>query len=157
MRVAANTVAMSGEEYRQHVELMRHQREILRCVSALDVAGIRKVWKEMAPHLDQPEDDWTALRTMHEARVRMLHISPQGKRYSEHWLRELRHKSRIVAAVGIAIKAMRPENRQRALDVQAAMADAVLLAIKDGVDIEAEVAEVHRRMAVARRKVHGSA
>ena len=74
-------VALSGEEYRQHVELMRNQREVLRCLFALDIPGIRKVWKQMAPHLDQPESDWDALRTMHEARVRMLRISPQQKRY----------------------------------------------------------------------------
>jgi hypothetical protein len=156
MRVAPETVAMNGEQYRQHIELMRHQREVLRCLLALDIPGIRKVWKEMAPHLDQPESDWDALRAMHEARVRMLRISPQQKRYSEHWLRELESKTRIAAAVGIAVKAFKSENTERARDVQAAQVEAVLVAVKDGVDIEAEVPEIHRRMKLARQKIYGS-
>ena len=155
MQVASKMVAMNGEEYRQHVELMRNQREVLRCLIALDIPGIRKVWKQMAPHLDQPESDWDALRTMHEARIRMLRISPQQKRYSEHWLRELENKTRIAAAVGIAIKAFKAENAQRARDLQGEMAEAVLLAVRDGVNIESEVPEVHRRMAAAKQKIHG--
>jgi hypothetical protein len=128
---------------------------VLRCLIALDIPGIRRVWKQMAPHLDQPESDWDALRTMHEARVRMLRISPQQKKYSEHWLRELESKTRIAAAVGIAIKAFKSENTQRARDLQGEMAEAVLLAVRDGVNIESEVPEVHRRMAAARQRIHG--
>jgi hypothetical protein len=153
MRVAPEMVAMNGEQYRQHVDLMRHQQEVLRCLLALDIPGIRKVWKEMAPHLDQPESDWDALRAMHEARVRMHRISPQQKRYSEHWLRELESKTRITAAVGIAVKAFKSENAERARDMQSAQVEAVLLAIKDGVDIEANVPEIHRRMKLARQRV----
>lgn len=154
MRVRHEVVGMNGADYRAHVELMRNQREILRCLLALDVAGIRKVWHTMAPHLDQPATDWEALRTMHEARVRMNQISPQAKRYSEHWLRELQHKTTIARAVGIAVRAWRQENAQRALDVREAMSDAVLQAVRDGVDLEREVPEVHRRMKIAARKIH---
>jgi hypothetical protein len=154
MRIAPETVAMSGEEYRQHVDLMRHQQEVLRCLLALDIPGIRKVWKEIVPHLDQPESDWDALRAMHEARVRMLRISPQQKRYSEHWLRELESKTRIAAAVGVAVKALNSEIVERARDVQSAQVEAVLAAVKDGVDIEAEVPELHRRMKIARQSVY---
>jgi hypothetical protein len=153
MRIAPQTVAMNGEQYRQHIELMRHQQEVLRCLLALDIPGIRKVWKEMAPHLDQPESDWDALRAMHEARVRMLRISPQQKRYSEHWLRELESKTRIAAAVGVAVKAFKSENIERARDAQSAQVEAVLMAVKDGVNLEAEVAEVHRRMKLAKAKI----
>ena len=154
MRVDPGMVSMDAGAYRQHLELMRHQREILRCLTQLDVAGMRRVWREMAPHLDQPESDWDALRTMHEARVRMSTLSPQQKRYSEHWLRELRHRTRIAAAVGIAVKAAKEENRQRASDAQAEMSLAVLDAVRDGVDIETEVAEVHRRMKLAWQRTH---
>jgi hypothetical protein len=155
MQVTSEMVALNGEEYRHYLETRRYEREILRCLIALDVPGIRKVWKQMAPHLDQPESDWDALRTMHEARMRMLRISPQHKRYSEHWLRELESKTRIAPAVGIAIKAFKTENAQRARDVQGEMAEAVLVAVRDGVSIENEVPEVHRRMKLARQKVHG--
>ena len=136
MQIASEMVALSGEEYRQYVEMRRHEREILRCLLVLDIPGIRKVWKEMAPHLDQPESDWDALRTMHEARIRMLRISPQQKRYSEHWLRELENKTRVAAAVGIAIKPFKAEYAQRAADMRHEMAEAVLLAVREGVNIE---------------------
>ena len=51
MQIASEMVALSGEEYRQYIEMRRHEREILRCLLVLDIPGIRKVWKEMAPHL----------------------------------------------------------------------------------------------------------
>lgn len=149
MRVLPEAVSLGADDFRRHRDLLRHQREILRCLVALDVAGIRRVWKEMAPHLDQPESDWDALRTMHEARIRMEKLSPEQKRYSEHWLREMKNKTKIAAAVGIAVKALRGEDRERAANIQAAMSEAVLVAIKDGVNIETEIAELHRRMKAA--------
>ena len=92
---------------------------------------------------------------MHEARIRMLRISPQQKRYSEHWLRELANKTRVAAAVGIAIKPFKAEYAQRAADMRHEMSEAVLVAVRDGVNIESEVPEVHRRMAAAKQKIHG--
>jgi hypothetical protein len=155
MRILPEMVAMNGEQYRAHVELLCNQREILRCLTVLDIPGIRKVWSQMAPHLDQPESDWVALRTMHEARIRMERLSPQQKKYSEHWLRELKNKTKTAAAVGIAIKPFKADNAQRVRDLQGEMAEAVLLALREGVNIESEVPEVHRRMKLARQKVHG--
>jgi hypothetical protein len=111
------------------------------------------VWKATAPHLDQPESDWQALHIMHMARVRMQHLSPQQKRYSEHWLRDLKGKTRIAAAVGIAVKPRSGDSRERARDVTFAMGEAVLLAIKDGVDIDLEAPEVRKRMASARLRL----
>jgi hypothetical protein len=154
MRVSFDMVTLDADAYRRHVDLMRHQQEVLRCLIALDVAGIRRVWKNIAPHLDQPESDWDALRTMHEARIRMARISPQQKRYSEHWLRDLENKTKIAAAVGIAVKALGGDNVERANQVQAAMSEAVIVAVRDGVDIENEVPEVHRRMKIAKLKIY---
>jgi hypothetical protein len=153
MRINGELVKLDGKTYREHVELMHHQREILRCLTVLDIAGMRKVWKEMSPHLDQPESDWDALHTMHEARVLMKTLSPQQKCYSEHWLREHKNKMRVAAAVGIIVKSMSNAGRERARDVQHEMSEAVLLAIRDGVDIEHDVPELHQRMKRARQRV----
>ncbi len=153
MRINGELVKLDGKTYREHVELMHHQREILRCLTVLDIAGMRKVWREMSPHLDQPESDWDALHTMHEARVRMATISPQQKRYSEHWLREHKSKTRVAVAVGIICKSLSKAGADRARDVQHEMSEAVRLAVRDGVDIEVEVEETHARMKRARQKV----
>jgi hypothetical protein len=153
MRFPADLVMLDAAALKQHVELQRHQREIKRCLLQFDVAGIRKVWKETAPHLDQPESDWQALRIIHMARVRMESLSPQQKRYSQAWLREHDINSKIVAAVGIAVKPRSSDDRTRASDVTAAMSDAVLQAVKDGVDLDLEVPEVRKRMSDARQKL----
>jgi hypothetical protein len=153
MRINGELVKLDGKTYREHVELMHHQREILRCLTVLDITGMRKVWREMSPHLDQPGSDWEALHIMHEARVRMATISPQQKRYSEHWLREHKSKTHIAAAVGIIVKSMSSAGRERARDVQGEMSEAVLLAVRDGVDIEHEIAEMHDRMMRAKQRV----
>lgn len=152
MQLNGKLVSLDAADYRRQIEHMRYEREILRCLIELDVSGIRKLWREMAPHLDQPENDWQALRTMHEARVRMKHISAQQKRYSEHWLREHKEKTMIVNAVGIMVKSLSGSGADRASDIQSEMGEAVLRAINDGVDIEAEVPELHARMKAARER-----
>lgn len=154
MRVMADLVGLDAVDYQRTVHNMASDRDLWRSLVALDIDGFRKACQARAPHLPQPESDWQALQIMHLARIQMKAISPQQKRYSEHWLREWENKTRVVAAVGIAIKAFRPENAERAAQVQAAMSDAVLLAVKDGVDLNLETAEVIRRMSVARKKVH---
>lgn len=153
MRINGDLVGLKAEDYRRKIDLLRYEFEILRCLLELDIAGIRKVWKEMSPHLDQPESDWQTLRIMHEARIRMRNISPLQKRYSEHWLRELESKTRIAAAVGIIVKSLSKAGAGRAQDVQAEMSEAVVQAVKDGVDIELEVKETHARMARARQRI----
>jgi hypothetical protein len=147
-------VGMNADEYRRHVELVLHQQEIKRCLLELDVSGIRKVWGDAAPHLDQPDSDWEALRAMHMARVQMKNISPQAKRYSEHWLKELKGKTRIAASVGIVVGTLRRDDRERAEHVKAEMVEAVLLAHREGVDLDLEAPEVQRRMRVAHQKVN---
>lgn len=156
MRLSPDMVSMGADEYRNHVRDMVNDRDLWRSILALDIDGFRKAAYARAPHLPQPESDWQALHVMHLARTQMVHISPQQKRYSEHWLREIAGKTRIAAAVGIAVKASKAENRERAAHVQAAMSEAVIQAVKDGVDIDLEVPEVHRRMRIAKRKIHRS-
>jgi len=153
MRLNGNVVGLDAVSFRQHVQDMVNDRDIWRCLLSLDVNGFRNATRAPAPHLPQPESDWQALYVMHLSRVRMLHISPQQKRYSEHWLREIAPKTRIAAAVGIAVKARNAESAERASDVQAAMSEAVIAAVKEGIDIEIEVPEVHRRMKLARAKI----
>ena len=90
---------MSGEEYRQHVELMPIQREILRCIMELDVDGIRKVWQYRWRRTSISRNpDWDACAPCMRRGSACSKISPQQKRYSEHWLRELEGKTRIAAS-----------------------------------------------------------
>ena len=156
MQIDRRLVDLDADAYRRQVQDMANDREIWRSIVALDITRFRNACYARAPHLPQPEDDWQALHVMHLARVRMNSISPQQKRYSEHWLRELASKTRIAAAVGIAIKAWSIENKERAFHVQSAMSEAVIQAVKDGVDIETEIPEVHYRMKIARSKIRGA-
>jgi hypothetical protein len=153
MRLNGDLVGLDALSYRQQVHDMCADRDIWRSLVSLDVNGFRNACHARAPHLPQPESDWQALYIMHLARMRMLHISPGQRRYSEHWLREIAPKARIAAAVGIAVKARNADSAERAQHVQAAMSEAVIEAVKDGVDIESEVPEVHRRMKLARAKI----
>jgi len=153
MRLPTELVGLDAVSYKQQVHNMCADRDIWRSLVSLDINSFRNACYERAPHLPQPENDQQALYIMHLARTHMLHISPQQKRYSQHWLREREPKTKIVPAVGIAVKARSLESWRRAADVQVAMSEAVLLAVKDGVDIESEVPEVHRRMKLARAKI----
>lgn len=72
-----------------------------RCLAALDIAGIRKLWRTTAPHLPQPQSDDDVLETMHRARVEMKTIPPGPRAYSERWLAE-RERVRIAEVVGYA-------------------------------------------------------
>jgi len=155
MRLNGSLVGLGADDYRQQVHNICADRDIWRSLVALDINGFRNATRARAPYLPQPESDWQALYIMHLARVRMLHLSPQQKRYSEHWLREMAPKTRIAAAVGIAVRARNAGSVERAAQVQAAMSEAVLEAVKAGVDIETEVVEVHRRMKLARQKIVG--
>jgi len=72
-----------------------------RCLAALDIAGIRKLWRDAAPHLPQPQSDDEVLETMHRARAKMTTIPAAARAYSERWLAE-RERMRIAEAVGYA-------------------------------------------------------
>lgn len=129
---------------------MLHTEEFRRCLILLDVPGIRRLWAHVAPGLPQPATDQDALHSMHLARVAMKTLPAALKDYSEAWLRE-RGTGRVAHAVGISVKSI-SGREDRAADVREAMSDAVLLAIKDGVDLAAEPGEVKRRMMSARAR-----
>lgn len=134
---------------------MEHSQEFLRCLTTLDIPGVRKLWHHVAPHLHQPQTDEEALHTLHLARSRMEKQLPASLvTYSKNWLQE-RQTGRIAHAVGIAVGFHgEPDKRKinRALNTRGEMEHAVAVAIQDGVDLEFESDEVKRRMMVAREK-----
>jgi hypothetical protein len=72
-----------------------------RCLSVLDIAGIRKLWRDTAPHLYRPRDDDDVLEAMHMARARMTTIPEGARAYSERWLAD-RDRVRTTEVVGYA-------------------------------------------------------
>lgn len=58
-----------------------------RCLIECDVAGIRKLWAHVAPHLDQPSDG-DALVSIHHARTGARSVPFSLRAYSHRWLVE---------------------------------------------------------------------
>jgi hypothetical protein len=89
---------------------------------------------------------------MHIARIQMKRIPEAARQYSREWLAE--RSGPIAKAVGVAVGSMSSDRYrlERAKNRQAAMLEAVEAAIKAGIDIDLEAAEVRRRMALARAK-----
>lgn len=120
------------------------------CLIELDVSTMRKLWRYVAPHLPQPATTDETLHGMHLARVCMKSLPEELAAYSEKWLRE-RAIGHVATAVGISVVA--PKRRQvQAGYMREAMSDAVVTAIRDGVDIDTEAHEVRRRMMIAKDK-----
>jgi hypothetical protein len=85
------------------------------------------------------------------ARVATRTLPEELRAYSTKWLADRRTPDRIATAVGISIIA--PERRRtQARAIQAAMSDAVLAALKDGVDLDVDAVEVQRRMMIAKER-----
>jgi hypothetical protein len=124
------------------------------CLLELDVSTARRIWQHVAPGLPQPASDDEALVMMHAARVEMQHIPRRARDYSQAWLDE-RARRHIATAVGIAV-GLHSEADPKALElahcIRDAMADAVLLAYRDGVDLLLDAEEVRRRMMAARKR-----
>lgn len=124
--------------------------EFRRCLVECDVAGVRRIWQHVSPHLPQPRDDDEAEHTIHLARVGMETIPDTLRRYSKAWLAE-RATGRVAMGVGISINA--PEHRRdQARSIRHEMSEAVLLSVRDGLDLEIDAGEISRRMTVARRR-----
>jgi hypothetical protein len=89
---------------------------------------------------------------MHIARIQMKRIPEAARSYSKAWLAE--RSGPVAKAVGVACLSLSSDRyrQERAKNRQAAMLDAVSAAIKAGIDIDTEAAEVRRRMALARAK-----
>lgn len=120
-----------------------------RCLLALDVPGIRRLWLHMSPHMAQPTSDDQALEMMHLARSKMQKISSRARQYSEAWLKE-RRTTVVATAVGISVRELGNRQSARTRAMEHAMSQSVLLAVRDGVDLVTDAAEVKRRMEIAR-------
>src|SRR5262245_63403080 len=67
---------------------MQHSAELRRCLLDVDVAGIRKLWRHVAPHLPQPETDYEACAAIHMARTQATFLTVDARCYSHAWLRD---------------------------------------------------------------------
>lgn len=144
---------------------MAHSGEMRRCLEALDLVGLRRLWAAVSPHLPQPKTDAEALTVAHIARTASESIPMRMRAWSHRWLleRELpsqlpdhlkpsaeRLYPRVVQGVGISVNARDPELRPVAVEVRKAMEAAVLEADADG--RLSDSAYVRERMAEARTK-----
>ena len=134
--------------------VVTHAAEFRRCLVDLDIAGIRRLWAHVSPHLPQPANDEEALYTLHLARTKTPTLPLSLRTYSKKWLQE-RQVGRIAYGVGIAIAAPL-HRRKQALSVRAAMSDAVTRAVNAGVSLETESDEIKKRMLIARDKETGN-
>jgi hypothetical protein len=120
----------------------------MRCLTMLDARGIRAVWRHVAPNMPQPKDDEEALIGIHLARLQVPGMTDRQCDYSRRFLAE-REVGRKAMAVGISVNA--PTHRQtQALSIRHEMSEAVLLSVRDGLDLDADAKEVTRRMTIAR-------
>lgn len=129
---------------------IKHGAEFKRCLRDVDIKGIRRLWQHVSPHLPQPTSDDEALHTIHLARTKMPDLHPKLRAFSEQFCRE--REGRVAWGVGVSVIAT-PRHKDHALEVRAAMNEAVTDSIKAGVCLEHEGAEVKRRMMKAKDKV----
>ena len=142
-----------------------HSDEMTRCLATCDVAGIRRLWKHISPHLPQPTSDREALATIHYARTINHTFAFKLRAYSHAWLLgeglpsglpdELKPKAErmfpcVVEAVGIAVGGASELGRAIAPLVRGAMSDAVLDVYADSKNRSPNVSVVKARMAEAR-------
>jgi hypothetical protein len=127
---------------------MEHAAEFRRCLVEMDAPGIRAIWHHVAPNMPQPVDDEEALIGIHLARLDLPGMTRRQRDYSARFLAE-RETGRRALAVGISVNA--PAHRQaQALSIRHEMSEAVLLSVRDGLDLDADAKEVTRRMTIAR-------
>lgn len=139
---------------------MTPSTDFRRCLVDCDIAGIRKLWADVAPNLPQPADDLEALAVIHLARTEARSIDLRLRAYSHRWLLDLGYPSSlpdslrpkaermypvVVGGVGIAALAPKPHTPI----VQGVMRDAVMEAYADD---ETDPVFVRERMMAARAK-----
>jgi len=118
----------------------------------LDVTAMRKLWRHVSPHLEQPKTDDECLTTMHMARRQMQTIPAALRTYSETWLAERRTSIEVVTT-GVMVRDA-TLGKPRGIGVAGAMIDAVERSAVAGLHPEFDAAEVRRRMMAAREKEH---
>lgn len=138
--------------------------ELRRCLEAVDVAGVRRLWQHVSPHLPQPKTDAEARVAIHHARTQSQSIAFKLRAYSHRWLTDNGYPSglpdelkpraeriypKVVEAVGISVNFRTPEFRPVSGLVRGAMSDAVLESFADRVT---DPVKVSAHMAEAKRK-----
>ena len=121
--------------------------DMRRCLETLDIAGARRIWEHLAPHLPPIENDNAVLSALHAARTHAQSVDEPLRLYSHRWLEDrglpsglpdhLKPKAdrlypRVVSAVGIAVRASSPELAPAGIEIRTAMEHAVLEADADG-------------------------
>jgi hypothetical protein len=126
--------------------MQQHSAEFRRCLEQLDVAGVRRLWRHMSPHLPQPANDAEALVTLHHARTQTESIAIRLRAWSHRWLLDHGYPSglpdhmkpsaeriypRVVEGVGISVNFRSPILQPITGLVRGAMEDAVSEAYAD--------------------------
>jgi hypothetical protein len=145
---------------------VQHSAQLRRCLESADVAGCRRLWAAISPHLPQPKTAAEALIILHHARTQSESIALKLRAWSHRWLLDHGYPSglpdrlkpsaerlypRIAKAVGVSVNARSEIMRPVALMIRDAMNVAVLEAFDDGRGDNAEF--VKARMAEARSTV----
>jgi hypothetical protein len=65
---------------------VEHSAELLRCLRDGDVTAIRRLYREIAPHLPQPSSDVEAWASLHHARTQVEALPLKLRAYSHRWL-----------------------------------------------------------------------
>jgi hypothetical protein len=136
-----------------------------RCLAELDARGAMAIWKEVAPHLPQPQTEEQALIILHNARTQSRSMSLRERAYSHRWLLDHGYPSglpdnlkpraeriypRIANSVGIGglgVSSVTKPIRKHIFD---SMSDAVLEAYADGHENQPDI--VKGRMMEMRQK-----
>jgi hypothetical protein len=126
---------------------VEHSAELLRCLRDGDVTAIRRLYREIAPHLPQPSSDVEAWASLHHARTQVEALPLKLRAYSHRWLLDQglpsglpdalkplaeRMYPRIVTGVGISVNSTSAVGRLAVPIIQRAMQDAVLEAYAEG-------------------------
>lgn len=137
----------------------------LRCLNEADFAGLRRAWSHFFPRMPRPATDDQARFVLHRARTTARSVPLHKRLYSHEWLedrglpsdlpaelRRDRPATRIVPAVGVAVRARHPspDARARAKEIEAAMARAGGDALAAGVT---DPREISRAMWAARDRL----
>lgn len=142
------------------------------CMATLDVVTARKLWAEVAPHLDQPKTDHDMLVVLHMARTQSDAIRQEQRFYSHRWLTErglpsqlpdhLRQSAErmypvVKSAVGISVNFSSPEMKPAGDYIEGAICDVIENCYADGKE---DPAYVKPRMdeagQIARRRIFGA-
>ncbi len=107
-----------------------------------DVAGLRRLWAHMAPHLPQPKSDYDVQVMLHSARTKSVSMAFKARAYSHQWLvanglpsglpNRLRPKAEQIdfkfafgVGIGMKVAGNDPVKRALAKSIQTAMGHAV--------------------------------